>query len=247
MLPIEYHTRYQAALSRLPSILNGQQYEKHQLVCDQFHLFDDCGLRVYYVPFHHLNPAARVALVGLTPGWTQMEEAFRAAKQGELRGLADNDLFHHIDRTGSFSGPLRANLVSMLDGIGLPKHLGISTCGELFDTASMLVHFTSVVSAPIFKRGDNYGGTSPFLLNVPKLVDWVSTHFATELRAIPNALIIPLGKVADQVIEFLVQRGHVDAQRCLIGFPHPSGQNGHRKVLYERGRSHWREQIERLP
>jgi len=36
---------------------------------------------------------ARVVLLGLTPGWTQMEEAFRAARQGFSAGLEGKDLF----------------------------------------------------------------------------------------------------------------------------------------------------------
>lgn len=60
-------------------------------------------LDVHYAPFHYLNENARVVLMGLTPGWTQMEKAFRAAKLGMEKGLDDEALFHYIDMTGSFS------------------------------------------------------------------------------------------------------------------------------------------------
>jgi len=107
-----------------------------------------------------------VALVGLTPGFTQMEEAFRAAKAGERAGLTGAALFAHIDATGSFSGRMRGNLIRMLDGIYLNKRLGIDSCADLFTDAASMVHFTSAVSAPVFKNGDNYNGT---LVRAPAL------------------------------------------------------------------------------
>ncbi len=60
-------------------------YERSELVNDQFLLFQDGPLSAYYVPFHDMNPKARVAIVGLTPGWTQMEIAFRTVR-GRLGG-----------------------------------------------------------------------------------------------------------------------------------------------------------------
>lgn len=59
---------------------------------------------------------AKVALVGLTPGWQQMELSYRLA--AEL--TADPEIGHNtqlvmseIKRRMSFAGPMRRNLLSM--------------------------------------------------------------------------------------------------------------------------------------
>jgi hypothetical protein len=240
MLPLGFFDRYGPALSALPTLPVGERYPKSQLLSDAFHIFAASGLDVYYAPFHHLGSSARVALVGLTPGFTQMENAFRAAKEGERLGLSGARLFAHIDAAGSFSGPMRQNLVSMLDQIGLNKCLGISTCEALFAGAHAMVHFTSAVSAPIFKGERNYNGP---LLKVPQLREWVIQNLAAELRALPEAIIIPLGTHAGGAVDLLTAHGAIDAQRCLTGFPHPSGANGHRKRLFELHRKRWCDQI----
>jgi hypothetical protein len=243
MLPIAHFWRFRDHLLNLPLKGGTEKYGKADLICRQFLLFTEAELEVYYAPFHHLNPNARIALVGLTPGWTQMEEAFRAAREGLASGLNGKDLFEYIDRTGSFSGPMRNNLVAMLDGIGLNNQLGISSCIALFDSLHHLVHFTSVVSAPIFRAGANYGGSGPRLLQVPKLRTWVVENLAAELASMPQAIIVPLGRVADEAIQFLQGRVSNLQGRCLAGFPHPSGANGHRHEDFRRGREQWKTQV----
>ena len=125
MLPVKEFARFRDDLLALGL---KDRYTRGELRNGRFRLFNACGLDVYYAPFHFLNKNARVVLVGLTPGWTQMEEAFRAARHGMARGLRDRSLFRHIDLKSSFGGPMRGNLVSMLDGIGLDECLNIDCC-----------------------------------------------------------------------------------------------------------------------
>ena len=193
MLPFEHFSRFLPALLALPVRPAG--YTREELINERFHVFNECGLDVYYAPFHYLNQNARVVLVGLTPGWTQMEEAFRAAKLGLAKGLDGEALFHHIDMTGSVSGAMRKNLVSMLNGIGLHDCLEIGSCDDLFDLHKPDLHlaaFTSAVSAPIFKKGANYRGYGPRLLEVPRLNEWVVENLAKECASVPGAVIVPL-------------------------------------------------------
>ena len=85
-------------------------YERSELVNDQFLLFQDGPLSAYYVPFNDMNPKARVAIVGLTPGWTQMEIAFRTAREGLAEGVDGEVLFRRISMASSFAGTMRKNL-----------------------------------------------------------------------------------------------------------------------------------------
>ncbi len=235
MLPLQKFSRFWSAVGALPA---RQRYEKKELLSDRFLLFREGDLSVFYAPFHYLNPEARVVLVGLTPGWTQMERAFRAAKEGMNSGLDDRALFRWIDSTGSFSGPMRSNLVNMLDGTALNRCLRISSCGEFFSTKQHIVHLTSAISAPVFKSGANYTGT-PSPLRTRCLRRFIEENLASELCQLPRAVLIPLGKVANAVVEFLATSKLIAFERCLTGFPHPSGANGHRKTLYDFGRERW--------
>jgi hypothetical protein len=243
MLPHTYFDRFREAILNLPVKSGNEKYNKAELMCQRFLLFSQDNLEVYYAPFHHLNPNARLALVGLAPGWTQMEEAFRAARQGLASGLDGQALFEQIDRIGSFSGPMRRNLVEMLDGVGINRLLGIPSCLGLFHALHHLVHFTSVVSAPVFRNSENYRGYGPPLLQVPRLKEFVAEHFAAELASMPQAIIVPLGRVADSVIQFLKPNVISLDRRCLEGFPHPSGANGHRQQDFRRGREQWSRQV----
>ena len=236
--------RFKGAIAGLPLKGENEKYERAQLICPRFLLFREAGLEVCYIPFHYVNARARVVLMGLTPGWTQMEEAFRAAKQGIANGMEGEVLFHHIGTTGSFSGTMRKNLVCMLNGVGLNVPLGIASCLDLFGARSELVHLTSAVNAPIFKDGKNYRGYGPSLLQVPKLREWIVENLAPELRSVPGAVIVPLGRVADEAIQFLHKQNLIDLDRCLTGFPHPSGANGHRKEDFALGRERWANQLE---
>ena len=51
-------------------------------------LIDKAGdLKVYYAPFEYVNPEARIVLVGITPGPTQMVNANKEARLALQRGL----------------------------------------------------------------------------------------------------------------------------------------------------------------
>ena len=42
---------------------------------------------------------------------------------------------------------------------------------------------------------------------------------------------------APDAVGLLVSEGRLDAERCLRGFPHPSGADGHRKVQFDARRN----------
>ena len=62
----------------------------------------------------------------------------------------------------SFSGPMRANLVTMLDGIGLNGALGIDSTARLFDAHHHLAAKASAISYPVFVNArTTAAGTHP--------------------------------------------------------------------------------------
>ncbi len=211
-----------AALPSLPA------YEKRDLLVPRFRLHGRGDLAVYYAPFDHVNLEAKVVLVGITPGWTQMEIGYREARKALLAGEAKDVVCQRAKAQASFAGPMRRNLVLMLDGIGLPQALGIPLSDALVGPATALLHTTSAIRYPVFIYGENYTGHRPKPLGTPILRDMVRTLLVEELQQIPDALIIPLGASLDEAIKDLVEKHAVDSKRCLTRFPHPSGGNGHR-------------------
>lgn len=185
-------------------------------------------IEIYYAPFEHINEKAKVVIVGITPGLFQMKQAFSTVHRVKDY-LSDNEkILHEVKKNSSFQGPMRKNLITMLDELKLPQFLGISSTCELFDTASHLVHTTSAIAYPVFYKGKNYSGSTPHILKTELLKQYIVQNFATELSILNNPLIIPLGVNVTKVLDFLVVNHYIDSQAILYGFPHTSGGNGHR-------------------
>jgi hypothetical protein len=184
-----------------------------------------------------VNFEAKVVIVGITPGWTQMEIAFRQARAALLKGGNAEVALRTVKREASFAGAMRRNLIKMLNEIRLQKAMGQTSCDDLFGCNSDLIHPTSAIRHPVFVHGRNYTGHSPDLLCEAILLRYVELVFATELAAMPRALVVPLGSCVDAVLRHLINIGALNPKRCLLGFPHPSGANGHRPSQFEQRRN----------
>jgi hypothetical protein len=215
-----------------------------RLMTRDFLLEEEGRLRVYWIPFERLNPAARIAIIGLTPGWYQMQQAFTAARDAFRAGMTDELLvLDHIERQAGFAGSMRTNMVNMLDAIGLPAALGMESSAELFQEHLDLVHGTSALRYPVFVDGKNYGGGNPRVDRSTMLTRFVHELLARELAAISDALVLPLGKAVEGCLRMLIADGQLQETRCLFGFPHPSGANGHRAVHFRRNEGTLRAEI----
>jgi len=187
----------------------------------------DGRLRIQWAPFDHTPRTARLVIVGITPGREQAANALHALGQALRSGQDLDGAMRHAKLVGSFSGPLRTNIVRMLDSIGVQQALDVPTCMSLFDAAHEQVHFTSALRYPVFLDGANYNG-NPDLLRTPLLREMVETFLADEARALPGALWLPLGPKPTAALRHLVSLGVLPANRVLEGMPHPSGANGER-------------------
>ena len=201
---------------------------------------EQSGVSVYYAPFSWHNTQARLAIIGVTPGFTQMEIVFRVVRRELLTGAATHDACRRAKYAASFAGTMRQNLINMLDGIGLPELIGTSS-ESLFGEASHLLHTTSAVSFPVFVHGQNYTGSRPRLVHSAFLMKYVREQLAPELTSLERACFLPLGKAVDDALRVLEDEGLIPAGRTLYGFPHPSGANGHRKRQFDSARDRLRE------
>lgn len=202
-------------------------------------LREECLLRregelaLYWAPFEHVESAARVVLVGITPGWFQTELAFRTARNALRNGMSHAEAGALARRTASFSGPIRRTLVGMLDDLALNRALGIETCHSLWHEHHAMLHTTALVRYPLFVNGQNYTGYKPGPLKSPLLRPFITEVLAGELRRTPQSLVVPLGRVVAQALRLLADEGAIERARLLPGLPHPSGANVHRRSQFE--------------
>jgi len=191
-------------------------------------------LEVLYAPFDYVNEQARIVLVGITPGRQQARNALLEFRRQLVRGVSVKEAARAAKQFASFSGPMRSNLVAMLDYFGISKVLGIASCSELFASRGDLVHFTSALRYPVYVAGQNYNGSPP-MTTTPVLRELLFGGFGQEVLRLRSAIFVPLGqKVADALL-MLAESGAVDRSRVLDGLQHPSGANTER-IAYLLGR-----------
>ena len=182
----------------------------------------------YYTPFEHLNLRAKIVLVGITPGKVQWKNALIATQDAIARDLNTTQILASAKQQGAFSGPIRNNLIKILDHIGLHKKLQLQSAAALFDDAQNLVHMTAVLPHTIFINDKNYNGTRPNMLKNAFLLQQIERYFVPQIQALPQALYIPLGQSVIDVLLYLSKLGYLKEQQILQGFPHPSGANSER-------------------
>lgn len=186
-------------------------------------------LELRYIPFDPLPaPDARVVLVGITPGQTQLRLAVAAAREALARGSDDDEVIRRAKSAAAFGGPMRANLTWMLDRIGLPDAVGLASTETVFAADAHLAVTTSAVCHAVFVHGGNWNGQRPDILRHSLTRMFVEQVLAQELRWSPDALVIPLGVVPTRAVERCVQAGAVHRTRVLRDLPHPSGANNGR-------------------
>jgi hypothetical protein len=198
---------------------------------DAFTIEREGAIRVLWGPFGYMPRRPRVVLVGITPGRVQAERALSAFVDALGEGLSLDEAVQRVKASASFGGPLRSNLIMMLDRIGLQDALGLDTCADLFLPGAGTVHFTSVLHFPVFVNCANYSGTPDFL-RTRMLRDWIDATLAEDARQLPNALWIPLGPKPAKALRYLAERGLIAPSRILYGLPHPSGANGERIAFF---------------
>ncbi|MFD1956639.1 hypothetical protein ACFSL6_21255 [Paenibacillus thailandensis] len=231
--------RYNRYIAGLPD----RELTKEDLLVPELLIEEQDDLKMYYIPFNTVNAEAKVFIIGITPGFTQMEIAIRQARTDFLNGLPDEEVYRRAKRQASFAGSMRRNLIAMLDELGLPDALSLRSSADLFQNRNDLLHTTSVVRYPVFAKGRNYTGHNPEILKSPMLSRFACGLFRWEIETVGQALVIPLGKAVSGVLRHFINEGIVPENRCLLDFPHPSGANGHRRPQFESLKSEHRKRI----
>ncbi|MGG7177871.1 hypothetical protein ACQPU1_09770 [Clostridium paraputrificum] len=222
---------YIGAIKKLPL---KDKYTKEEILIDEF-LIERCkDIEIYYATHNeYINPKARVFIVGITPGFQQMSDSIAEARKSIEENIEIEEIKYLCKVAGRFSGPLRKNIISMLDEIKLNEALGVRSTSELFDNSDNLLHTISLIPYPVFVKGKNYTGHSPKLIKSDILMKYVYENFVDEVKRFEEIMIIPLGKAVEEVLEILIKDGVIREEQVLRGFPHPSGANVNRLTQLE--------------
>lgn len=209
----------------------------------EFLLWSEWDIACHWAPLDHVPARPSLVLVGVNPSTEQALAAFTAARDALRAGASWARAQETASRGAAFGGPLRTNLVHMLDAIGLATVHGVETVGALIDRPDA-VHVTNAVRHPVTVLGRDYDGRRPLLLRYPRLAAYVHQVLAPELASLPDAIVVPLGRIAGEAVARLVEEERLEMARCLLGMPHPSGANGHREADFGRARVELALQVE---
>ena len=217
------------------------QFARTKALPRRLRLFKQESLEIFYSPFELVDDniqsnKIRLFFVGITPGRQQARDSVLCYLESKVS--KGRSLQKRMREEATFSGPMRANLIAMLDALDIPKLLGIKSSADLFSTHAGLAGATSLLQFPVFLKGKNYTGSNPKIRGVPILKGMIDQFLMRELTNLSeSALIVPLGNAVTR--ELLPLRCKIPglSERVLWDFPHPSGLNGHRKRLFEIHRS----------
>ncbi len=238
--PYSLFDTYKKHILNLPTPLEVNSFKNEQFLLDQD---EKKHLEIYYAPFEYINENAKVLIVGITPGLHQMKQAYSTVASFKENPASDQVILHEVKKQSSFEGPMRKNLIAMLDELQLHSYLGISSTSELFNTASNLVQTTSVITYPVFYKGKNYNGSTPNIVNTELLRKYIVNNFSKEIVSLNNPLIIPLGVNVTKVLTFLGNNDYIDFNSILHGFPHTSGGNGHRHKQFANNKEDMKQKL----
>lgn len=209
-------------------------FDKENILNEQFELYNKENMKIYYAPHNEtINNKAKIFIVGITPGWTQTSIAYETAHNGIINNLEPELIKKECKKNSRFAGSMRKNLIEMLDELNINEKLDLDSCSELFEEKDYLLHTTSIIPYPVFINNKNYTGSNPKIMDNEILYSYVKRYFYNEIEKLPNVLIVPLGKAVEEVLKKMIKDNFIKEEQCLLGFPHPSGANGHRKKQFE--------------
>lgn len=189
-------------------------------------LWQSPPLSVYYAPWDRVNTAARVMLVGITPGLYQATEARRCLAQG----LSDEEALRSTD-----AGPSLGLCVPISSICSTVSGLRVRSGW----TAPLPFRYPSSPGRPCVRyrlsrvrERPELRGQESLPGQAPALRSFVRSCLGARVAMASGALVIPLGTAVQEAVTLLVADGLLDPRRCLAGFPHPSGGNGHRESQY---------------
>ena len=219
-------------INKIKALPIKNKYTREELLIEDFLVDKENNIEIYYSPHNdYINKDAKVVIVGITPGFQQMNLAFSTARLEIELGSEIEEIKYKCKVASRFSGTMRKNIITMLDDIGLNAALNIKSCEELFLNKDNLLHTISLIPYPTFVKKENYSGHTPKLSKSDFLMKYVNNNFKNGLNNLNNIeeiLFIPLGRAVEEILINLADKNFIKRDQILLNFPHPSGANVNR-------------------
>lgn len=205
-----------------------------------FNLGSDGEYRLKYIPFEHVNKDARLVIVGITPGTTQLELAYAAAQSLLQKGRPEAETLLEVKKGGAFGGPsMKPNLLKILRHFQFEKLLKIDDVDSLWGQHALLLHATSVVphAAFVTRRSEEamFAGSFGDVQGSDLLRECFEDCFVPSVREMnPAAMFVGLGPCPQKALEWCVERGYLRNEQVLGSFCHPSSSGGSTTKYYLR-------------
>ncbi|MGD0103710.1 MAG: hypothetical protein ABSC06_06695 [Rhodopila sp.] len=195
-----------------------------------------------YMPIEHSSTTAKLVIVGITPGTTQVGIAYGTVQQLlrsalGVRQLTEDEILSEVKRRAGFGGRMRPNLLRMLRHFKIGRLIGVPDEAELWEGRSDALHSTSIVPHAAFttkKSADKmFSGSFDNILRSALLRECFERDFLPSLRTLPpDARFIALGPTPLDALDWCVNQRCIDSSRILGAFPHPSGSAGSQVDVY---------------
>lgn len=203
----------------------------------EFDLGKQGPYRLQYIPFEHVNRAAKLVIVGITPGPTQLRLAYDTAQRLLQQSTSTAEILTSVKKIGAFGGPsMRPNLLKMLRYFRFDKLLKLQDVEALWSENSDILHSTSVVPHAAFKNGKMFAGSFDEVITSPLLRECFVDCFVATIKEIGSqALFVALGPCPEAALNWCVDQGHLERDQVLGAFCHPSTSGGSKTRYYLRG------------
>ncbi len=206
------------------------------ITAPQFSLGKSGVYELRYTPFEYVNRKAKLVIVGITPGNTQLELSYGKAQELLRHGHTTDMILREIKKVGAFGGPsMRPNLLKMLRHFGFERLLGIGDVESLWGAHADLLQSTSVVPHAAFKAGKMFSGSFDEVLASPLLSECFRDCFVPSVREMKSdTLFVGLGPCPEAALDWCVHHGALQRKQVLGAFCHPSSAGGSTTRYYLR-------------
>ena len=193
--------------------------------------------KVFYVPFEQINHQAKLVLVGITPGPTQMDASYRIAGTALRSALPAEIVLRKAKQAAAFDG-MRPRINEMLDHFQIPRKLGLGSATSLWGSNFDSFHPTSIVPNAAFKADKYFNGPFKEVITNSLLRREFEDGFVASLTKFTGMpFFVAMGPVVDEAIKWCIARGMIAPNQYLGYLPHPSGNAGSQFSYFMRQKS----------
>lgn len=206
------------------------------IAAPQFSLGQSGSHELRYTPFEYVNRGAKLVIVGITPGNTQLALSYGKAQELLQQGHPVDLILREIKKVGAFGGPsMRPNLLKMLRHFQFERLLGIVDVESLWGSHADLLQSTSVVPHAAFKAGNMFAGGFDEVLASPLLSECFRDCFVPSVQEMnSDTLFVGLGPCPEAALDWCVRHGALQHKQVLGAFCHPSSAGGSTTRYYLR-------------